>query len=409
MNGLRTRLGAVSAAWPMLLDPLFAVALAAVAVTAALLSPETLGRLGSLPTAALGVACAAPVAFRRHHPLGVLAAVGTGVLAESAVGMSLNFSGFALMIAVFTVAADAPRRWSLATLVALPVYLVIADLLFSRARGAPSSMSLVDLSAGLLVFVLAWVVGDAVRVRRLRTEQLEARAAMLEAQREEMARIAVRNERAVIARELHDIVAHSVSVMVVQAGAARRVLADRPDEAAQALVSIERTGRDALGEMRRLLGILRADEAPPLLEPQQGLAGLGSLIEQSGATGMPVELVIEGEPRPLATGLDLAAFRIVQEALTNAIKHADRARALVRVRYDDDALTIEVLDDGRTSSGAGRSHAPEPGAPIAAPGGHGLVGMRERVSLYGGELSAGPRPNGGFAVRARFPLEVPAP
>jgi signal transduction histidine kinase len=410
VNWLRARVSERSALWSAVLDPLLAVALAGVAVTAAPLTAEATGRIEPLPAALLGIACAAPIAVRRRWPLAVLVAVGGGVLFESWLGLSLNFSGYALMLAVFTVAADSPRRVSLAVLALLPVYLIVADVLYASARAGAPTATLADITTGLLIFVLAWVAGDAVQGRRIRTARLEARAAQLEADQATAASLAVRNERALIARELHDIVAHSVSVMVVQAGAARRVMAERPDEAGAALLSIESTGREALAEMRRLLGVLRTDEAPAPLKPQQGLAGLGGLIAQATSTGMQVELVIEGEPRPLATGVDLAAFRIVQEALTNAIKHAERARTTIRVHYDLDALTIEVVNDGRPA-GSGATQAPSaPGAAgleTAGPEtGHGLVGMQERVSLYGGDFSAGPRPAGGFAVRARLPLET---
>jgi signal transduction histidine kinase len=243
----------------------------------------------------------------------------------------------------------------------------------------------------ILVAAAVWLAAVVLGRRARRAGELEARAAGLEREREERARAAAVAERARIARELHDVIAHSVSVMTVQAGAARVLLDEAPGRARESLRAVEETGRQALAEMRRLLGILR-HEGGPSLAPQPGLADLEALVEQARAGGLPVELAVEGAREPLPPGVDLAAYRIVQEALTNARRHAGPARARVTVRYGGGALGLEVADDGsRASGGAGD--------------GHGLVGMRERVALYGGELQAGPRPGGGFAVRARLPTE----
>jgi signal transduction histidine kinase len=224
------------------------------------------------------------------------------------------------------------------------------------------------------------VLGD--RERRLR---------LAERERDVAAREAVVAERARIARELHDAIAHNVSMMVVQAGAERRVLDPEQGSTREVLESVETIGRGALTEMRRLVGMLRADEDDPLA-PQPGLSDLPRLVEQVREAGLPVELEVEGERRELPVGLELSAYRIVQEALTNALKHAGEAKATVRVRYLQDSLELEVVDDG-------------PGAPAAATGGgHGLVGMRERVALYGGRFEATRRPSGGFTVRALLPV-----
>jgi len=210
---------------------------------------------------------------------------------------------------------------------------------------------------------------------------------------EERERAAVAEERRRIARDLHDVVAHSVSVMTVQAGAARLLLDEEPKRAREPLLAVEETGRQALGEMRRLLGILRRAEGKAALAPQPGLARLDDLVAQARAGGLPVELTVEGERAALPPGVDLAAYRIVQEALTNARKHGGPARAHVALRYGREALELEVTNDGGASANDGS-------------GGHGLVGMRERVALYGGELEAGPRASGGYAVRARLPVEA---
>jgi signal transduction histidine kinase len=220
----------------------------------------------------------------------------------------------------------------------------------------------------------------------------QARAAQERAQRlEEEARRAVEEERGRITRELHDVLAHSVSVMTVQASAVRRLLTPEQQREREALMTVEETGRQALSEMRRLLGIMRTEEEIPALAPQPGLGTLPALVEQVRQSGLPVELTVEGEPVKLPAGVDLSAYRIVQEALTNALKHAGPAHAWVAVRYVGDDVEIEVANDGRSqgeSDGAG----------------HGLVGMRERVALCGGELHSGPRPGGGFRISARLPV-----
>jgi signal transduction histidine kinase len=246
--------------------------------------------------------------------------------------------------------------------------------------------------AFMFVFAAAaWGIGRAVGERGRRAADLERRADRLE--REQTA--AVAEERGRIARELHDVIAHSVSVMTVQAGAARLLLDEDPSRARESLFAVEETGRQALGEMRRLLGILRGTDAETQLAPQPGTADIASLVEQVRAAGLTVETVVEGQPRVLAPGIDLAAYRVVQEALTNALKHARAARADVSMRYGRDALELSIVNDGPVARN-GR-------------GGHGLVGMRERVTLYGGEFEAGPRSEGGYVVRARLPLEEPRP
>jgi signal transduction histidine kinase len=238
-----------------------------------------------------------------------------------------------------------------------------------------------------------WLVGDTLRRRTARVVELEAHAAVLEREREEVSRRAVADERARIARELHDVIAHSVSVMVVQAAAARRILDSQPDAARTSLAAIENTGREALAEMRRLLGVMRReDAADDAKAPQPGLGRLEALVDDVRAAGLPVDLRIEGAVMALPPGVDVSAYRVVQEALTNALRHAGGAHVSVVVRYRAEDVEVEVSDDGRSSTG-------EP-----ADGGRGLLGMRERVALFQGDLEAGPRPGGGFAVRARLPI-----
>jgi signal transduction histidine kinase len=240
--------------------------------------------------------------------------------------------------------------------------------------------------------VIAWVAGRAVRVRSQLTEELHEAAVRAEEEHEaELARAAV-EERRRIAREMHDVVAHSVSVMVVQAGGARRILDLDPARAVDAAVHIEETGRAALVEMRRLLGMLGGHE-DAARAPQPTLAEVGALVRRSQEAGQPVALTVLGEPRSLPAGIDLAAYRVVQEGLTNALRHANGSATEITVRWAPDAIELAVADRG-------------PGEAADGDPGHGLVGMRERVRLYGGELWTGPRTGGGFEIRARIPLEV---
>jgi signal transduction histidine kinase len=247
--------------------------------------------------------------------------------------------------------------------------------------------------------LIAWVLGDSMRYRRAYYAGLEDRAARLEAERDAQAQIAAAAERARIARELHDVVAHNVSVMVVQADGASYTIDTDPDRAREALGAIAGTGRQALAEMRRLLGVLRQekDGTDPGRAPLPGIGQLGELLEHTRAAGLAVGLTVEGVPRPLPDGAALAAYRIVQESLTNTRKHAGpMATAQVTLRYLEDALVLRITDDG-------------PG-PVSASdgGGHGLTGMRERVAIYGGWVQAGPKAGGGFQVTARLPFAASA-
>jgi len=238
-----------------------------------------------------------------------------------------------------------------------------------------------------LWFGVAAAVGLVVRARSLRAERSESRVTTLETERETV----LREERARIARELHDVIAHSVSVIVIQAGAAEPLVEEDPDQAREALRSIRSTASDALGEMRRLLGILRTTADELVLNPQPSVAQLEPLLAQTRIAGLEVGLRIEGKPRPIPPGLDLAAYRIVQEALTNTRKHSRASRVDVSLRYTPSALEVEIVDDGTAPAAA------------VSNGGHGLVGMRERVALYDGTLNTGTREDGGYAVRAVLP------
>jgi signal transduction histidine kinase len=344
--------------------------------------------------------------LRRRWPGTVLLAVAgiqAGLFALR-VQPSANF--LVEMAAPYSLALYGSRRAQRASAVAAGVALLVLALpigLPSAQRGQAVAL--------LVVGVVAWLVGNTIRERRGRFVDLEDRAARLERERELEARRAVAEERLRIARELHDVVAHNLSVVVVQAQAAQRVLDRDTGQARAVIASIEGTGREALDEMRQLLGVLRggAPDGPSDGEggefgPQPGLARLGELVDQVRAAGLPVTVRVDGTQRPLGAAADLSAFRIVQEALTNTLKHAGPARAEVLLSYGEHDLELTVSDDGRGAAAAlSRDH--DRGAELAGSG-HGLVGMRERVALFGGELTAGPRPGGGYQIRARLPLEV---
>jgi signal transduction histidine kinase len=257
-----------------------------------------------------------------------------------------------------------------------------------------------DRSADMIVFFLLiaggpYLVGRVVNARIQLARELRAKASRLERDQEEKQKLAVAEERARIAREMHDVVAHNVSVMVVQASAARRMIDHDPDRAREALSSVEHTGREALAEMRRMLDVLRVEDERAALAPQPSIDELEALIDLAREAGLQVELEVEGERRRVSSGVDLSAFRIVQEALSNTIKHAGAANARVRLRFGDDEMEVDVVDDG---------HGVRPRDDNGK--GHGLVGMRERVAMLGGRLEAGYRANGGFEVRATLPLKT---
>ena len=324
-----------------------------------------------------------PLAWRRRIPLLTVAAV-MGSLAVMSVlydGTQEPQSTFVpVLLAVYSVAAHANRRTALAGLGVTIVALAIDE---------PGDMIVM-----VPVLTLAWAAGRLVQARERDAEKLRELAAALERERVEEARIAVAEERARIARDLHDVIAHAMSSIVLEAGAERVNLAAEQKSIRDTLASIERTGREAMVEMRRLVGVLRDDDESPALAPQPGLAQLGVLAEHVKRSGVSVELQVVGKPVELTPGLDISAYRIVQEALTNVMKHADAAHASVLVTFGARTLEVEVTDDGAGRNGTSNG------------GGHGLTGLRERVALFGGELHAGEREGGGFAVRARLPIEA---
>ena len=381
-------------AHPVLVDSLLALLVAAFG----------LGTLGfdGLPQAeatVFVVAMTIPIALRRRYPVGAFAAVVViGGLEVLALAHPIT-SDLSVVILLYTVAAYRPRRVSVPALI---ICLLGSVLAIMRWVPDPVFQSAYTLGEVAAVFggpaLTAWLLGDLMHWRRGYYDALEERAARLERERDAQARIAAAAERARIARELHDVVAHNVSVMVVQADGAAYALDMAPERTREALDTISRTGRRALAEMRSLVGVLRSgEEAGAELTPQPGIEQLTGLLEQARAGGLPVSFTVEGIPRALAAGPALAAYRIVQESLTNARKHAGpTATAAVTLRFGDDRLVIKVTDDGRGVPGNGADPEADPG--------HGLVGMRERVEAFGGSVVAGPRAGGGWRVAATLPL-----
>ena len=377
---------------PMLVDGVLAAAL----VFAGVGSTFAKGMFLGIP---LSLGLAVPVVFRRKNPvLAYYTAIAAGAL-QVALDVRPSATDVAILILLYTLAAYTPRRtsvWGLAVCLAgstvgilrwislinhsLLEWLTVASMLFAGPA------------------LLAWVLGDSMRYRRAYYASLEDRAARLEAERDAQVQIAAAAERARIARELHDVIAHNVSVMVVQADGASYAMDNDPARAREALAAISATGRQALAEMRRLLGVLRREGGGANSEraPQPGIGELGELLDQARGAGLPVSFTVEGDPQPLPGGVALAAYRIVQESLTNTRKHAGPVvSASVVLRYSPDTVVLTISDDGWGDLGG----TALPGAP-----GHGLTGMRERVAMYGGSVTAGPRPGGGFEVEATLPL-----
>jgi signal transduction histidine kinase len=335
-----------------------------------------------------------PLAFRRRAPLVAFVLTLAGVCAYYPLGYEVTDGTLATFVGVYTVAAYEDRRKSLVGL-----GLLAFGMTWYWLTRAESFDPTTPIWIGILG-LLSWGLGEYVRARRAYTADVEALAERLERARALEARQAAWQERARLARELHDVIGHTVNVMVIQAGAGRRTLAADRGLAERAFQTIESTGREALEELDRLLGILRTEEDEAELPPQPGLEQLRTLAGRFEDAGLPVELTIEGEQVPLPRSLDQSAYRIIQEALTNALRHAGDTIAHVAVRYRDDRLELEVANDGREDRRPQNHH---PG------GGRGLIGIRERVALFGGDLEAGPRAGGGFVVRCRFPLTTSRP
>jgi signal transduction histidine kinase len=366
----------------------FDVGLAVVATAAEL--AQVIGAAGTpgWPALVLAVAAGGSLVPRRAAPLAVLAT--TLATTVAIVALDNDPAGVSVLIALYTTAALCERRVSLAALV---VTAAIATPVSAATADAPGRETSATFGAIIVVVLLIgiWALGAYSQTQRRYRRELQERAASAEREREQLARIAVHEERASIARELHDIVAHSVSVMLVGVRGARDALSTSPEAAEETLARVERSGEQSLAELRRILALLREPAQRAESRPQPSLAELNELVASYRAAGLAVRLEVIGEPTPLPGGVELSVYRIVQEALTNALKHADPTTVTVTLGYRDARLELEVVDDG-TPTGA------------AATAGQGLVGMRERVALLGGELETGPREGGGFRVAVRLPV-----
>ncbi|WP_030756143.1 sensor histidine kinase [Streptomyces sp. NRRL F-5135] len=342
------------------------------------------------------------VALRRRWPEQTLLLVAALGVAQLLLDVPLNPADFAMLVVIYTVRAEGAARWASRFALVGGILATPLSQLRWPVRGAGAAGAVFFTIVLSVPFVLSWVLGDSMRLRRAYFDQLEERATRLEKEREAQAKVAVAAERARIARELHDVVAHNVSVMVVQADGAAYVLDAAPDQAKEALETISSTGRQALAEMRRLLGVLRTGDAEESGEyvPQPDVQQIQELVEKVREAGLTVDFRVEGTARQLPSGVELTAYRIVQEALTNTRKHGGpEAGASVRLVYFDDGLGLLIEDDGR---GAAHELYEDGGADGR---GHGLIGMRERVGMVGGTLDAGPRPGGGFRISALLPLK----
>src|SRR5215218_564390 len=380
-----------ASAW--VFDSALALVAAGLATALYVFVPPNLG----LPRGTFVLGCALvllhtlPLALRRRFPGTVLALVVASGLAFAILDLPPDRLGPAILVAVYSVAAYG-RRWvPLAGLAGVEAALVAVQF-------SPGRTGVGTLVGTLGVVAAAWLLGHFAHNYRAYAARLEERTAELERAREALARRAVVEERLRLARELHDVVAHAMSVIAVQSGVGAHIADTQPKEARRSLAAIEATSRAALTELRRLLGVLRQDSDEPQgdLAPVPGLADLEGLLAEVAKAGLAVKLRVNGTRPPLPAGEDLSAYRIVQEALTNVVKHAGPARAQVVVGYHDKDVTVEVTDDGRaavTAASDGRVGT-----------GHGLIGMRERVQAFGGDLQTGPRPGGGFRVAARLPL-----
>ncbi len=391
---------------PTLTDAVIAVVLAALATVWLWLQwpPE---RLPATPlTAGLGLLQGLPLAWRRSRPLTVLPIVTAGtILYGLAGGADTTWTANAWLLAAYTAGADGIGRWRdpiriVATITFLSY--VACEVFILLPTGDPGPLStegtvllpLFAFGGSAAIAIWIWWFGDETRIRHQREAELAERTAQLERQREVNTRQAVSDERVRIAREVHDVVAHHVSLMGLQAGAARRVLRRRPDTAEEVLSVIEASSREAVRELHRLVGFLRHDQDVDTLAPLPDMSQLPELIRRLGEGGLPVDLMVTGDVRPLPPAINLCGYRIVQEALTNTLRHAGPATATVNIHYGREFLDIDVRDDGRAATAGSLGPAL----------GNGLTGMRERVNLLSGQLRIGPDVGGGYRVVARLPI-----
>ncbi|RKS67928.1 signal transduction histidine kinase [Motilibacter peucedani] len=337
-----------------------------------------------------------PVALRRRTPVVAFCCVVTGVCVAYGTHYPAEVGSVSALVVLYTVGVLLERAQAVTLLgLALAAYVVV-----TLVDGVADTFWTSFLSAG--IYVAAWALGRSIRYRRAYTAELESRAQRLESEREADLRATLAEERSRIARELHDVVAHSLSVMTVQAAAAQRTVDRDVARSKEAMAAVESTGRAALGEMRRIVGVLREEgQTTAELAPSPGMADLPALVGQVREAGLAVDVDLCDPPLHVPAGVDLTVYRIVQEALTNTLKHAGPAAAVVRVACEPGAICVAVEDSGRGAAAVA--------APPGTRSGHGLVGMQERVALYGGSLRVGPRAGGGYAVHARIPVDAVAP
>lgn len=381
---------------PRVVDAALAAALAVAGIVITLGRSSESGdfRSPDFAGAVLVAAQSVPLAYRRSAPLAVLTLISAALVAHSAFGYEVVQTGtVSSLIALYSAATLTQGRKALLA-GGITAAAIAGFYLTNRGEWSP-----VDIAATSATWALAWLFGTFVRIRGEQAEAAGAKVVSLELEQEVRAREAVADERARMARELHDIVGHALNLIVIQAAGAQRVFDTRPELPKEALASIESTGREALVEMARMLGVLSPSPGEGALqEPQPGLGQLPGLAAHVSEAGIPVDLRIEGERPDVPASVDLSAYRIAQESLTNCLKHSGASRAAVTVRYRPDELEIEVVDNGSGQS-------PE----RAARGGRGHAGMRERVAVFGGEFSCGPLPAGGYRVWALLPYRGPAP
>jgi signal transduction histidine kinase len=364
-------------------DALVAIGLTALALALLLSIQPWTDR--SYAAAVLAVVHNLSLVFRRVRPIEVVVVQILTGLGVAALSFPLEVLGLGILVGTYSVASQRGPRLSLPLLSVIEVSAFVSQQISGQNPQASTQIG------NALVLAAAWVLGNSVHARRSYAEELERRNEELRSARDELALAAVSEERLRIARELHDVVAHSLSMIAVQSGVGAHVIDARPDEAKRSLQIIEDASKSALVEIRRLLGILRESNGDTALDPAPRLKDIGAIVERVRNAGPQVELHVYGDISTLPLGADLAAFRIVQEALTNVVKHADSARARIVINRSPTELRVEVVDDGNGTS--------------PSSGGQGLVGMRERVEMFGGNFEAGPMPEGGFRVDARIPVE----
>jgi signal transduction histidine kinase len=369
-----------------------AAAVVAVNVTAVAVATEPGARPPDGVAYALAVSYGVVLLARRRWPLGVLLASTALLFLYYTIGYPGVSPAFPLAVALYTAAAAGYLRWGL---LVTAFYMLAGLFVVGFREGTPPAQVVADfLPAGSLLVTLL-LLGEAVRSRRAWQAEVQERLARAEADREREAAHRVEQERLRIARELHDVMAHTISIITIQAEVAADLLGDDPEQARQALGTLRTASREAMGELRATVGVLRGGDGQGAPRgPTPGLGQLGELLEAARQSGLRVEAVTSGEPRPLPPAVDLTAYRILQESLTNVTRHAKATTATVAVRYQPDGVVIEVCDDGRGTAGA-----------TVAAGGHGLAGMAERAAAVGGRLEAGPRPGGGFRVWSSLPAE----